>query len=86
MIILQKATLVVALLSVLLGCQAITTHCDSRDPGYRKGDRCGARMLAKPAEGSDRLERQVRHKPVKPTEPEGPLQPTEPEREGPLQP
>lgn len=77
MIVLHKATLVLALLSVLPGCQAMTTHCDPRDPTYRKSDLCGHAALAKSADGSDRPDRQVRQKPVKPTdpEPEGPLQP-----------
>lgn len=81
-----RKILVFASISLLVGCQTDARRCETKsdDLAYRMTDHCV--RAATPTEGSDRPERQVRHKPVKPTEPEGPLQPTEPEPEGPLQP
>ncbi len=73
-----KIILVLVSLMLLTACQTDRRRCETETGGaatYRKSDNCG--RAAKPAEGSDRPERQVREKPVTPTEPEpeGPVFP-----------
>jgi hypothetical protein len=58
-----KIILVLASLMLLTACQTDRRRCETETGGaatYRKSDNCG--RAAKPAEGSDRPERQVREK------------------------